>query len=88
VIRWEIARQPAAWICFAICWLLTPAYLNMVADPGKPKRNQIIVGTLAFPVWAYLVSGNQVIPTYFDASLATIIALVFSLLTALIPMNK
>jgi hypothetical protein len=88
VIRWVNFRQPAVWICFFICLVLTPVYLNYVADPGKPKRNQIIVGTFAFPVWAYLISGSQVIPDYYDAGLATIIAIVFSLATTPIPMNR
>lgn len=87
-IRWESVRHPVFWICFAICWGLTPIYLNMVADPGKPKRNQIIVGTVAFPVWAYLVSGGQVIPAYFDAGIATVVAMLFSLATTPIPMNR
>jgi hypothetical protein len=87
-IHWPSFRQPAFWVCFAICWVLTPIYLNMVADPGKPKRNQIIVGTVAFPIWAYLVSGAQVIPAYYDAGLATVITLVFSLATTPIPMNR
>jgi hypothetical protein len=87
-IHWQSVRLPAVWICFAICLILTPFYLNHVADPGKPKRNQIIVGTLAFPVWAYLVSGSQVLPDYYDPSLGAIIALVFSLITSLIPMNR
>ena len=54
-IYWQSFRIPAIWACFAICLILTPFYLDHVADPGKPKRNQIIVGTVAFPVWAYLV---------------------------------
>lgn len=87
-IRWTNIRQPAVWICFLICWALTPVHLNNVADPGKPKRNQIIAGTMAFPIWAYLISGSQVIPDFYDAGLATIIALVFSLATTPIPMNR
>jgi hypothetical protein len=73
---------------FLLCWVLTPFYLNQMAEPGKPKRNHLIVSSLAFPVWAYLVSGHQVIPDYFDAGLATAVAIVFSLVTGLIPMNK
>jgi hypothetical protein len=87
-VHWPSFRGPAVWACFVICWILTPFYLNHVADPGKPKRNQIIFGTLAFPIWAYLVSGSQVAPDYYDASLGTILALVFSLITSLIPMNR
>jgi hypothetical protein len=88
-IRWANLRLPGVAICFVICWVLTPVYLNLVADKdGKPKRNQIIVGTLAFPIWAYLVSGNQVMPDYYDAAMATIIATIFSLISGIIPMNK
>lgn len=87
-IRFEAWRNPAVWICFAICLVLTPFYLNHVADAARPKRNQIIVGTLAFPVWAYLISGAQVVPGYYDAGVATIAALIFSLVTSLIPMDR
>jgi hypothetical protein len=81
--------QPYAYgAIFLVCWVLTPFYLNQVADPGKPKRNHLFVSSLAFPVWAYLVSGHQVIPDYFDAGAATALTIVFSLITGLIPMNK
>jgi len=88
IVKWETLRLPLVYACFFICWGLTPLYLNMVADPGKPKRNQLIVGGLAFPIWAYLISGNQVVPKFYDPGLATILALLFSLVTALIPMNR
>ncbi|GAB2178262.1 hypothetical protein [Dongia sp. agr-C8] len=85
----RVEWQPYAYAAFfLLCWVLTPFYLNQMAEPGKPKRNHLIVSTLAFPVWAYLVSGHQVIPDYFDAGLATAVAIVFSLITGLIPMNK
>lgn len=88
IVKWETLRLPLVYICFFICWVLTPFYLNMVADPGKPKRNQLVVGALAFPIWAYLISGNQVVPQFYDPGLATILALLFSLITSLIPMNR
>jgi hypothetical protein len=88
VIRWETWRIPAVWLCFALCLILTPIYLNKVADRGKPKRNQIIVGTIAFPIWAYQVSGGQIVPQFYDAAIATIVAIIFSLITAAVPMNK
>jgi hypothetical protein len=87
-IRFEALRFPLFWICFLICWALTPFYLDKMADKGKPKRNHLIVSTAAFPFWAYLVSGNQVVPGWYDAALATVIAILFSLISALIPMNK
>ncbi len=87
-LRWQGARMPTVAICFLACWALTPFYLNHVADKGKPKRNQIILGTLAFPVWAYLVSGAQVVPTYYDAAAGIVVATLFSLGSALVPMNR
>ena len=87
-LKWPEARLPAAAICLIACWILTPFYLNYVADKGKPKRNQIIVGTAAFPLWAYLVSGKQVIPEYYDLSLATIVVVIFCAVVAIVPMNR
>lgn len=87
-LKWQDFHIGAAIGCFFLCWILTPFYLNMVADKGKPKRNQIIVGTLAFPLWAYLVSGKQVVPNYYDVSLATILAVTFSLIVVFVPMNR
>jgi hypothetical protein len=87
-LKWLNMRGPALCVIFALCWILTPLYLNSVADADKPKRNQLIVGTLAFPVWVYIVSGNQVVPGIYDPSAAAIVAVVFSMITSFIPMNK
>jgi hypothetical protein len=87
-IRFETLRLPIFVLCFVICFVLTPVYLNKMADKGKPKRNHLIVSSVAFPIWAYLVSGNQVAPGFYDAGLATVIAILFSLISALVPMNR
>jgi hypothetical protein len=85
-LHWPNLRLPATVACFVICWVLTPIYLNEAADQDdKPKRRQIVIGTIAFPVWAYLVSGSQVIPQYYDAALGVLIATVFSLVSVAIP---
>ena len=87
-MRFESARLPVVGVCFVICWILTPFYLNHVATAGKPKRNHIFVSTVAFPIWAYLISGNQVVPEFYDAALATVITLIFSLFSGLIPLDR
>lgn len=87
-IRFEDWRLPFFWIFFLLCWTLVPIYLNNAADPGKPKRNHIIVSTIAFPLWAYLISGSQVMPQWFDAGLATGLAVAYSLISAAVPMNR
>lgn len=81
-------RQPLYIAAFLLCMVLTPIYLRKADANDLPKRNHLIVSTLAFPVWAYLVSGKVVIPEYYDAGLATVSAIVFSLITAAVPMNK
>ena len=88
VVEMEAWRPPLYLVSFVLCMILTPIYLRK-ADPNNlPKRNHLIVSTIAFPVWAYLVSGNAVVPEHYDAGLATFIAIVFSLITGAIPMNK
>lgn len=39
-----------AWAIFAIGLILTPIYLNNVADTHKPKRNHLVLSTIAFSV--------------------------------------
>ena len=75
---------------FVLCLVLTPIYLWNMRDKGKTKpiRIHLIVSTLAFVVWAYFTSGQQVVPDYWDAALASILMVVFSVITALIPTDK
>ena len=72
---------------FLFCLVMTPIYLNHMAEANKPKRNHLIVSSFAFIVWAYFVSGQQVLPWY-DAALASILMLVFSVISAVVPLDK
>jgi len=78
-----------------ICTILTPIYLNKVANPEKPKRNHLILSTIAFLVWAYVTTGKQIIKAIspndteiFDPVIASAIMILFSLISAAIPLNK
>lgn len=73
---------------FLFCLVMTPIYLNRMAEAGRPKRNHLIVSSVAFIVWAYFVSGRQVLPHWYDASLASILMLVFSVISAVVPLDK
>jgi hypothetical protein len=79
-------------IIFAVCLVLTPIYLSKVAEKDKPKRNHLIVSTIAFIIWAYTTTGAtlQSILTAapFEQALASIILVIFSLISAVIPMDK
>jgi phosphoglycerol transferase MdoB-like AlkP superfamily enzyme len=81
-----------AWIVFAIGLILTPIYLNNVAQADKPKRNHLILSTVAFLVWAYVTTGKQLLetisPNIFDQAIASIALVAFSLISAVIPLNK
>jgi hypothetical protein len=72
---------------FLLCLILTPMYLNYLAESGKPKRIHLVVSSLAFIVWAYAVSGSAVIPNYHDAAIASIILVAFTLATGFIPLD-
>jgi hypothetical protein len=80
------------WIIFGLGLILTPIYLNNVADADKPKRNHIILSTVAFVVWAYVTSGQQLMqtiaPGIFDQAIASIVLVAFSLVSAVVPLNK
>jgi len=86
------AQNIITWVVFAISIVLTPIYLNNVADADKPKRNHLILSTIAFLVWAYVTTGRQLLatisPDIFDQAVASIVLVAFSLISAVVPLNK
>lgn len=76
------------WIIFWLCQILTPVYLNSQAEEGKPKRNHLIISSIAFTVWAYVTTGKTLIPDYYDAAIGSIILIAFSLISAIVPLKK
>lgn len=85
-------QNVTTWIIFGLGLILTPIYLNNVAEADKPKRNHIILSTVAFVVWAYVTSGQQLMqtiaPGIFDQAIASIVLVAFSLVSAVVPLNK
>jgi hypothetical protein len=75
-------------IIFLLCQILTPVYLNSQAESNKPKRNHLVISSVAFTVWAYVTTGKAVMPDYYDAALASIMLVAFSLVSAIVPLNK
>ncbi|NNV57758.1 hypothetical protein [Limnovirga soli] len=86
------AQNITAWVVFALGLILTPFYLNNVAEADKPKRNHLILSTIAFLVWAYVTTGKQLLatisPNIFDQAIASIVLVAFSLISAVTPLNK
>jgi hypothetical protein len=86
LIRQATIRPWVYAAAFAICVILTPLYMNAQADKAKPKRRHLILSTVAFIVWAYAVSGNAVAAPLYDPAVASILLVVFSLISGAIPL--
>ncbi|MFZ1560393.1 MAG: hypothetical protein WAT37_10740 [Saprospiraceae bacterium] len=79
-----------SWIIFGAGLILTPFYLNKVASVGKPKRNHLILSTVAFAVWAYVTTGPLLFESsgMYDSAIASITLVLFSLISGIVPLNK
>lgn len=73
---------------FVLCLILTPLYLNFQAEKNRPKIYHLILSSIAFMVWAYVTSGEKFRGINYDADIASIILISFSLISALIPLKK
>ncbi|TDX01871.1 hypothetical protein [Dinghuibacter silviterrae] len=80
-------------VSFLICWIFTPIYLQLMSSPADKDalRTQQIVSAIAFPIWAYSISGDSglfgdpKLPIY-HAEISTALILLFSLISgAIIP---
>jgi hypothetical protein len=80
------------WLIVMVCLILTPLYLNVVSTPNKPKRNHLIISTIAFVVWVYVTTGKTLQETIsiepYSHALASIILIAFCLISALIPLDR
>jgi hypothetical protein len=70
-----------------ICLPITIWYLLFQAEKGRPKTTHIIVSTFAFIIWAYAISGHVVWPQMYDTGIASIILVLFSLISGKIPLK-
>lgn len=73
---------------FVLCLILTPLYLNFQADKDKPKIVHLVISSVAFVVWAYVTSGEKFSGLIYDSDIASVILIAFSLVSALVPLNK
>ncbi|WP_373056221.1 hypothetical protein [Zunongwangia sp. H14] len=73
---------------FFLCLTLTPLYLNYQAKEGKPKVIHLIISSVAFVIWAYVTSGEKFRGIYYDADIASISLIAFSLISGIIPLKK
>ncbi|PKQ44205.1 hypothetical protein [Confluentibacter flavum] len=74
-------------IAFAGCLILTPIYLNYMAEENKPKLKHIIISTVSFIIWAYVISGDE-FNIYYNGALSSMILIFYSLIVGLIKLDK
>jgi hypothetical protein len=70
---------------FAVCLICTPLYFHFVANPGDAVRNQQIISTTAFLIWAYGLGAGffKEAGLYYPIAAAFAIA-IFSLISAFV----
>jgi ACR3 family arsenite efflux pump ArsB len=71
------SRQTWLWIIFAACAVLTPIYFYL-ATRDKEKGNrplviQVVLATVAFPVWVFAVGGPFAALAWYKSYVASII---------------
>ena len=83
----EGMRKPLYWGSAALCFILTPIYLYFQAEANKPKYVHLIVSTVAFLIWAYVTTGSTLVGELYNAAVASIFLIVFSLISGIIPLK-
>ena len=73
--RTDHTRLLAYWVIFALVWILTPVYMRFATrDPAKgPLWPQVLLATLAFPVWVYATGGPFAMCDWYSGWLSSII---------------
>jgi hypothetical protein len=84
----EHKRPFWVWTTFLVCLVITPIYLNLLASAGKPKWVHILLSMLAFVVWAFAISGKALIGDSFEPIAASIVLILFSLISGAIPLKQ
>jgi hypothetical protein len=68
--------------------IATPTYLYKAADRQKPYRTQMVLSTIAFAVWAYLTTGKQLVPQWYDRAGGFYAVLIYSLVAGCFPIKR
>ena len=75
VPKTEGGHPTLLWIIFGVCLLLTPLYMRFVTnDPQKgPLWTQVLLATIAFPVWVFAIGGPFALLSWYRGYIATIL---------------
>jgi hypothetical protein len=63
-----------------------------MAEEGQPKKNHLILSTIAFIFWAYATTGSTlsdtIAPGIYDPAISSFLLVAFSLVSGQVPLNK
>lgn len=85
-----VNRQDALWLIFGACAIAVPIYLvPMTWKLGKgPLIIQVILGTLAFPVWVFAIGGPFAKLAWYEGWIASAVLIFVTLIFGAIPPKK
>lgn len=87
-IQAEDLRKKSYWGAFVICLVCTPLYMWWQSEKGRPKIVAIVLSTISFAIWAYDISGKDLLPTSFEPAMADGILVAFAIATGWIPFKR
>lgn len=71
------SRQTWLWIIFGVCAFLTPIYFYLATQDKKNRKGplvkQVVLATVAFPVWVLAVGGPFAALAWYKSYVASII---------------
>jgi hypothetical protein len=71
-------------VLFAVTWVFTPIYLLLIGRNVDTKRVQIIMSTIAFPIWAYSIGGYFTAIQWYRTFPAVFLIAIFTLISGAI----
>ena len=80
VPKTEGGHSTLLWIIFGACLIVTPIYMGFVTrDPQKgPLWLQVLLATIAFPVWVFAIGGPFTFLSWYRGYIATIVLIFVS----------
>jgi hypothetical protein len=75
VIPQNAGEAAAQWVVFAACCVLTVVYMWYVTrrEGGKPLWLQVVLATVAFPIWVFAIGGPFKMLAWYQPWIASVV---------------
>ena len=84
-------EHTATWTSLVFFWIATPIVLLLTgkAENRLPSKTHVVLSTIAFPIWAYNISGQVYLYGLpFNQGLGGIFLILFTFISGLIPLGS